>query len=403
MKNITVVGTGYVGLSLAVLLAQTNKVIALDIVKERVDKVNARQPIFEDKEITQFFKEKKLNLTGTLDEKVAYENADFIVIATPTDYDENTKKFDTRSIENVIGKIIQYNPHALVVIKSTIPIGYTEGIKTKFVHPNIVFSPEFLREGKSLWDSLYPSRIIMGADLNNKKQVEQSRAFADLLKNNSLKKDTEILVMNNTEAEAVKLFANNYLAMRIAFFNEIDMFAESHNLETKNVIDGVCLDSRIGGHYNNPSFGYGGYCLPKDTKQLLANYLNANVPCSIISAVVESNIARKKFVAKQIVKKAKATGGKKPIVGAYRLTMKTGSDNFRYSAIQDVIKFIKQEGVEVIIYEPVHKQNEFEGCRVEHDLKKFKEQASVIFANRFSDELLDVKQKVYTRGVFDRD
>jgi len=403
-KNITVVGTGYVGLSLAVLLAQNHCVTSLDIVKDRIDKVNKRELIFEDREIEQFFREEKLDLTGTLDDKVAYENAEFIVIATPTNYDEDTKKFDTKSIESVIGKIIKCNPKALIIIKSTIPIGYTETIKRKFKHDNIVFSPEFLRESKSLYDCLYPSRIIMGADMKNEEQVKQCKVFGELLKDNSKNQDVEILVMRNTEAESVKLFANNYLAMRVAFVNEVDMFAEAHDLDTKDIIKGVCLDPRIGSHYNNPSFGYGGYCFPKDTKQLLANFQSAGVPGPIINAVVESNLARKKFVAKQVIKKTKIMDDEKRVVGVYRLIMKSGSDNFRFSAIQDVIRFIKEvNNVEIIIYEPTYKEDEFQGYKVEHDFDKFKEKANIIIANRLSGNLADVVHKVYTRDLFNSD
>jgi len=397
-KKITVVGTGYVGLSLAVLLSQTNEVIALDIVAERIDKVNKRIPLYADKDIEQFFKEKDLNLSGTLDAKAAYQSADYVIVATPTNYNEDTKKFDTQSIEEVIEDVLKFNRSALIVIKSTVPVGYTTKIKKRFGYKNIIFSPEFSRESKSLWDNLYPSRIIVGCDLDDKVQVDKSSAFADILKKSSLvSDDVEVLIMNPTEAEAVKLFANNYLAMRIAFFNEVDMFAETHDLSAKNIIDGICLDQRIGAHYNNPSFGYGGYCLPKDTKQLLANYRAAGIPCSIISAIIESNAKRKKFVADKIVKRAKG------VVGAYRLTMKTGSDNFRSSAIHDVISHIKKSGVKVIIYEPAYEGTEYDNCTVETDLEKFKKTADVIFANRCGDELSDVAHKIYTRKIFDRD
>lgn len=397
-NNITVVGTGYVGLSVATLLSKNNKVITLDIAKDRVDKVNHREIIFEDNEIERYFKNETLDLTATLDEEFAYKGADFIIIATPTNYDENTKKFDTKSVESVIQNAIKYNRKALIIIKSTIPVNFTDKIKKKVKYNNIIFSPEFLREGKSLWDCLYPSRIIVGADTKNPYQVKQSELFANLLKSSSKKENVDILIMDNTEAEAVKLFANNYLAMRIAFFNEIDMFAEINGISVKNIIDGVCLDPRIGTHYNNPSFGYGGYCLPKDTKQLLANYQDAGIPCPIINAVIESNIARKKFIADQIIKRTNQTGGK--TVGAYRLVMKSGSDNFRSSAIQDVINYIKEKNINVIIYEPNYKGDIFNGCKVEPNLDTFKRKSDVIFTNRSTHELDDVKNKVYSRDIY---
>ena len=387
--KIAIAGTGYVGLSNAVLLSQNNEVVALDIIPEKVEMINKRISPIEDKEITEFFQTKDLNLKATTDKKEAYEEAEYVVIATPTDYDPITNYFNTKSIESVIKDIKEINPKATIVIRSTIPIGYTERIKKEFDYKNIFFVPEFLREGKALYDSLYPSRIIVG-----EKSIK-AEIFANLLRDGAFKETIPILYTNNTEAEAVKLFANTYLAMRVAFFNELDTFAEMKNLNTKDIIEGVCLDPRIGMHYNNPSFGYGGYCLPKDTKQLLANYTIDNIPQKLIEAIVDSNTTRKEFIAKRILDK----NPKK--VGIYRLIMKAGSDNFRSSAIFDVINMLKPF-VEMIIYEPVSKEKEIDGIKVTDNLDELNK-CDIIIANRMEKDLEKFKDKVYTRDIYERD
>lgn len=393
--KIAIAGTGYVGLSLATLLSQNNEVVALDIIPEKVKMINNFISPIQDEYIEKFFTEAKnnqrtLNLTATLDYKTALKNADFVVISTPTNYDDERNFFDTSSVEDIIEKTLKYgDKNVTMVIKSTIPVGYVESIRQKYGIKNIFFSPEFLREGKALYDNLYPSRIIVGAD------TKAAKTFANLLLDACEKKDTPVIFMDSTEAEAVKLFANTYLALRVAYFNELDTYAQTKGLNTKNIIDGVSLDPRIGTHYNNPSFGYGGYCLPKDTKQLLANY--KDVPQNLIEAIVKSNMTRKHFIADDILKQ------NPDVVGIYRLTMKSDSDNFRASAIQDVIKFIKAEGKDVLIYEPALSDAEFNGCPVTSDLTSFKETSSVIVANRLTDDLKDVKKKVYTRDLFSRD
>ena len=387
--KIAIAGTGYVGLSNAVLLSQNNEVVALDIIPEKVEMINKRISPIEDKEITEFFQNKDLNLKATTDKKEAYGGAEYVVIATPTDYDPITNYFNTKSVESVIKDVIEINPKATIVIRSTIPIGYTERIKKEFNYKNIFFVPEFLREGKALYDSLYPSRIIVG------EKSTKAEIFANLLREGAFKETIPILYMNNTEAETVKLFANTYLAMRVAFFNELDMFAEMKNLNTKDIIEGICLDPRIGMHYNNPSFGYGGYCLPKDTKQLLANYTKENIPQKLMEAIVDSNTTRKEFIAKRILDK----NPKK--VGIYRLIMKAGSDNFRSSAIFDVINMLKPF-VEMVIYEPNAKEKEIDGIPVTNDLKEL-EKCDIILANRMEKELEKLKDKVYTRDIFNRD
>ncbi|STZ62903.1 UDP-glucose 6-dehydrogenase [Moraxella lacunata] len=389
MKNITITGTGYVGLSNAVLLSQKYSVIALDIDKNKVDKINNRQSPIEDKEIAEFLSSKSLNLTATTDKNLAYQNADFIIIATPTNYDPKTNFFDTSSVEEVIDDILLVNKTATIIIKSTIPVGFTESIKKRLGVNNIIFSPEFLREGKALYDNLYPSRIIVG------EKSEQAETFASLLASCAIKKDIDVLFTNNTEAEAIKLFANTYLALRVAYFNELDTYASVHNLDTQAIIKGVCLDPRIGDYYNNPSFGYGGYCLPKDTQQLLANY--QNIPQNLIQAVVSSNQTRKRFIADDILAK------EPKVVGIYRLIMKSGSDNFRDSAIFDVIKHLRAEGVQIIIYEPNLSENEYFGCPVIKELADFKSKSDIIVANRKSDELAEIDNKVYTRDIFGGD
>lgn len=393
--RIAVVGTGYVGLSIAVLLAQRNSVIAVDIIPEKVEMINNRISPINDQEIELFFKTKNLNLVATMNGDSAYKDAEFVIISTPTNYDTDKNYFDTSSVENVIQQVKKINPNAIIVIKSTLPVGFTEHVRAKYCFDNILFSPEFLREGRALYDNLYPSRIIVGVPLNNKKLVEAAKTFANLLKEGSLKDGVRILLMNSTEAEAVKLFANTYLALRVAFFNELDTYAETRELNTKSIIQGVCLDPRIGDFYNNPSFGYGGYCLPKDTKQLLANY--KDIPQTLISAIVKANSTRKDFIAYQIIAK------KPSIVGVYRLTMKSNSDNFRESSVQGVMKRIRAKGINVVIYEPAMKDERFLSSRVIRDLNEFKALSDIIIANRYHEDLADVIDKVYTRDMFYRD
>lgn len=387
--KIAVAGTGYVGLSIACLLAQHNEVVALDVIKEKVDMINKGISPIRDKEIEDFLKNKKLDLRATLDYKEAFKDAKFVIISTPTNYDDETQSFDTSSVEDIIEKVISMNIDTTMVIKSTIPVGYVESIKAKYNIDNIMFSPEFLREGRALYDNLYPSRIIVG------EKSERAIEFAKLLQNGAIKQDVPIKYMNPTEAEAVKLFANTYLALRVSYFNELDTYAEIKGLNTKDIIDGICLDPRIGTHYNNPSFGYGGYCLPKDTKQLLANF--DNVPQNLIRAIVRSNRTRKKHISEMVMRK------NPDVVGIYRLTMKAESDNFRFSAIQGVIERLKEEDVEIIIYEPTLKDETFNGCKVINDFEEFSKKSDVIVANRYEDQLFDVRNKVYTRDLYSRD